>query len=212
MIDLHTHILFDCDHGVQDKKTYTKIMEQYAKNGFDTVVLTPHLHHPNAGCKSENIEKNFEEAREIAHQLGVEVYLGCELYFDGTKSDMDVYAIGNQYVLAEFPTDVKPIRLLENLQGLQARGYTIIVAHVERYPWMRPDSQLFRSLRDMGCLIQVNMESVRNKKARPYLKTRMVDIIASDNHGDKKAPKKLRKVLEKYPEIRIGMDSFYFGE
>lgn len=212
MIDFHTHILFDCDHGVADKKTYTKLIKKYAKQGFDTIVLTPHLCHPNAGCKSENIEKNFEEAKNIASEYGIDVYLGCELYFDGTRSDMDVYAIGGRYVLCEFPTDMKPIKLVEKLTELQSRGYTIIIAHVERYSWMKPNSQLLQTLRNMGCIIQVNMESVRKRKAKPYFKARMVDIIASDNHGDMKAPKKLRKVLEKHPEIMIEMDDFYFGE
>lgn len=210
MIDFHTHILFDVDHGVQDKKTYTRMIKKYAKQGFDTVVLTPHLYHPSAGCKSENIKTNFEEAKEIAKQYNVNVYLGCELYFDGLESsDMDVYAIDDHFLLVEFPVDMKPINMEARLLELQKRGYVIIIAHVERYAWIKPKSQILASLRNMGCMIQVNMGSVKTRIVKQYLKSRMVDIIASDNHGDLRAPKKLRKVLMKNPDILEAMDEFY---
>lgn len=212
MIDFHTHILFDCDHGVQTKKAYTKMLKRYVKEGFDTVVLTPHLHHPHAGCKSENIQKNFEEAKAIAEELGINVYLGCELYFDGSSTDFDVLPINGRYLLVEFPVDLKPVNFEAKLKKLQDRGFVLIIAHIERYSWIKPNSKLFNDLRDMGCFISVNMESVRNRKAKPYLKTRMVDLIASDNHGDFRAPKKLRKVLFKNPEILMEMDRFYLEE
>lgn len=212
MFDFHTHILFDCDHGVQNEKQYTKMIKKYAKQGFDAVVLTPHLHHPGAGCKSENIEKNFARAKEIADQFGVEVYLGCELYFDGTNSDLSCYAIDDHFLLVEFPVEQQPLMLESRLRELQKKGYVIVIAHVERYPWLSPKSLLLSDLRNMGCLFQVNMESVRNRSAKPYLKARMVDLIASDNHGDFRAPKRLRKVLEKNQDILFAMDGFYLGE
>lgn len=212
MVDFHTHILYDVDHGVQTKKQYTRMIAKYAKQGFDTVVLTPHLHHPCAGCKSENIQKNFEEAKLIAQEHNVKVFLGCELYFDGSNTELDVLPIAGRFLLLEFPVDMKPVMLEEKLSRLQERGYVLIIAHVERYNWLKPNSQLFRQLRNMGCLIQVNMESVRNRKAKKYLKTNMVDIIASDNHGDLRAPRKLRKELMKNSNILERMDDFYLED
>lgn len=209
MLDFHSHVLFDVDHGVKDKQTYTKMVKEYVKQGFDTLVLTPHLCHPSAGCKSQNIEKNFAEAKKIAEQEGLKVILGCELYVDGTREQLDVLPIADEYVLMEFPPSSKPVKFEELLTKISNCGYRIVIAHVERYTWLNVKSKTFEFMRNMGCLFQVNMESVRHRKATPYLKANAVDIIASDNHGDFKAPKRLKKVLNKYPEIFARMQDLY---
>ena len=206
LLDLHSHLLFDVDHGVQTRNLYRALLLEYRKAGINTLVLTPHLFHPTVKTKVENIRENFALAKEDASKVGIRVVLGAELYL-GTQIEVRTIPIAGRYALVEFPVSGKPIGLDRKLGQLLDQGLEPVIAHVERYPWLRPDGETFRMLKDMGAWIQVNVSGIENKTAMPYIQRDLVDIIADDNHGDRTLPGRLRACLDAYPEIAARMES-----
>ena len=206
VFDFHTHLLFGVDHGVQTEEIYRKLLLEYHKYGIDTLVFTPHIYHPTVKTNALNVRPNFEKAVKDAEKLGMKVYLGSELYL-ASQLEVKCIPVAGRFALCEFSTREKPMALGRKLQQLLDKGLELVVAHVERYPWMKPKDDTFKMLRGLGAWIQVNVESVENKKALPYLEEDLVDIIATDNHGDMTLPLRLKTALDAYPTIRARMES-----
>lgn len=204
--DFHTHLLFGVDHGVQTQELYRKLLLEYHKNSIDTLVLTPHVYHPTVKTNVMNIRPNYENATQDAQELGMKTYLGSELYLS-SQLEVKCIPIAGRFALCEFPVNGKPIALEQKLQQLTNKGLEIVVAHIERYHWMKPNDDTFKMLRELGAWIQVNVEDIENKKAMPYIDADLVDIIASDNHGDMTLPSRLKNALDAYPTIRARMES-----
>ena len=199
-IDFHTHILFDVDHGVKTCEEYERLLDAYLAAGITEIVLTPHIDNPSVTTKKSNIDVNFETAKKIAADKGMKVLLGCEYYLD-SQLNPEIPAINGLYVLCEFPVDHKPYGLEGKLEKLSDKGYEVVIAHIERYRWLRPGSPEVEFFRNMGAWIQMNAASAGKFKSRRYLKKGLIDIIASDNHGNEKMPALLRKCLDDNPEV-----------
>jgi len=206
LLDLHSHLLFDVDHGVQTRQLYRELLLEYRKYGIGTLVLTPHLFHPTVKTKVENIRENFRLATEDAKKVGIRTVLGAELYL-GSQLEVRTIPIAGRYALVEFPVSGRPVGLERKLQQLLDQSLEPIIAHVERYPWLKPNDGTFNMFKDMGAWIQVNVSGIEKKTALPYIHRDLVDIIADDNHGDKTLPGRLRACLDAYPEIRGKMES-----
>ena len=108
LFDLHSHLLFDVDHGVQDRNLYRALLLDYRKNGITTLVLTPHLFHPTVKTKVENIRENFRLASEDAARVGIRTILGAELYL-GSQIDVKTIPIAGRFALVELPVSGKPV-------------------------------------------------------------------------------------------------------
>ena len=119
--DLHSHLLFDVDHGVPDRNLYRALLLEYQRNGITTLVLTPHLFHPTVKTKVENIRENFRLASEDAARVGIRTILGAELYL-GSQIDVKTIPIAGRFALVEFPVSGKPIGLNRKLQQLLDQG------------------------------------------------------------------------------------------
>lgn len=205
-IDFHTHTLFDVDHGIQKEEDTVAMLEAYKKAGIDCVVFTPHIYHPQANCKVQNIRENYRKAQEIASKIGIDVYLGSELYLEA-QTEIKTLPIAGKYALFELPVNSKPLKLEDKIESILDFNLEPVIAHVERYNWLSVKSKEFRMFLDYGCRIQVNVSGIENRKALPYLKKDVVDIIASDNHGDFSLPAKLKKALDNYPKVLERMQS-----
>lgn len=206
VFDFHTHLLFGVDHGVQTQELYRKLLLEYHKYGIDTLVFTPHVYHPTVQTNVLNIRPNFEKAAGDAEKLGMKTYLGSELYLS-SQLEVKCIPVAGRFALCEFPVNAKPMALEKKLQQLLDRGLEVVVAHVERYHWIKPKDDSFKMLRELGAWIQVNVEGIENKKALPYIDEDLVDIIATDNHGDMTLPLRLKTALDAYPTIRARMES-----
>lgn len=64
-------------------------------------------------------------------------------------------------------------------------------------------------LKQMGCLLQSNVEAVENGDALPYLKHDLIDIIATDNHGDETLPVRLVQTLSDWPQVAQRMENLW---
>ena len=193
MRDLHCHILPGVDDGAPDLAASLAMLEAAKRAGVTSIVCTPHVRDPyfdyEAMCEA------FELLR--AHAGGFPLTMGWEvnhaklmelgmewadrLHFDGTDE-----------FLLELSTRCRPHdfdvyeRTIFELQG---RGYTVIIAHPERYLAVQEDVEVARELVRMGCKLQASADFVaggrmgkERKPAKKLFEENLYSYIASDAH------------------------------
>ncbi|MGN0905750.1 MAG: CpsB/CapC family capsule biosynthesis tyrosine phosphatase [Bullifex sp.] len=209
LIDIHTHLLPGVDDSKLGKFSFKKMMRAYADAGIDAICFSPHINDPYVDTKIDRIEKTFDWAREKAEKEGLKVFLGCELYIRDDAKPERIYPHFGEYVLCETAVDFAPRGYLDSLRKLRDDGKKIIIAHIERYNWLSPESDTFRILKEeLGCLIQINAKSADSTKAQSYLRKDAVDFIASDNHGKFDYPALLMEKIVSNPRVYQKMSRF----
>jgi protein-tyrosine phosphatase len=205
LYDLHTHLLPSIDDGYVTVETFKKMLGVYRESGFTAIAFTPHIYNPYVTTRIEELRSTFEWAQQIADEMGLSVYLGSELYI-GSQDTLKYLPIADRYALVEFALSLPPPAMVEKLKGIIEQGRVVIIAHVERYRWLRPHDPMVQTLVELGCLLQTNVEAVENGDARPYLEAGLVDLIATDNHGDETLPLRLAQALYEWPEVQKRME------
>ena len=208
IIDIHTHLLPKVDDSTMRKWKFSSMMGKYKEVGIQHLVFSPHIDDPYVDTDRSRIDGTFEWACEKAAKYGIKCYLGSEFYVRD-QNELSFIPHFGSHVLCETDTTFAPEHYLETVEKIISQGYKVILAHVERYRFLSPESELFHRLHDeLGCLVQVNARGARTDVGRKWLKAGVVDFIATDNHGDESLPLALYEILGQYPYVARKMDSF----
>ncbi len=192
MIDIHSHILPFVDEGSLDMQKSLSMLKECLSVGVTGVVLTPHYRKDYKAEKAE-LEKSFNLLKNAVKENGLDIalYLGQEFYVEKDyKKDVlsgKAVCFGNsKCLLIECSYDHKT-DVAETVYELATMGYTPIVAHIERYHYIDLDTAF--EVKELGGLIQVNADSIADKRKKQYLKTvkkllknDLVDFVAGDLH------------------------------
>lgn len=190
MIDIHSHIVFNVDDGADNIEQSIEMIKEMITNGVTDLICTPHYRLRMFTETKEVIENNFKLlCEEVKKQnLNINLYLGRETYFD--KS---IYNILNtleinqkNIILLEFSYTNNP-DIEEVIYNIKRLGYRVIIAHVERYTYLKVDDII--NMKSKNVYIQVNASTILGKdglkdkkKAFKLIKAGVVDFIASDMH------------------------------
>ncbi|MDD3173539.1 MAG: hypothetical protein PHF63_07755 [Herbinix sp.] len=196
MIDLHTHLLPNIDDGACSIEEALKMIEALHNQKVNKIVCTPHFDPTTTSLQ------DFSDKRAAAISLlsnskvvlvsGSETTLHDYLF---NYPDLSPLYIGNsRYLLLELPFgkewDNEVFKTLESL--LRYYDLFAIIAHIERYPAIKKNENNIKKLIEMGCLLQLNTNSIIDKKLRPralkYIKRGYIDVLASDCHNMDKRP------------------------
>lgn len=190
MIDTHCHMLPGVDDGAKDEAMALAMIEKSVNEGVTHIILTPHFrkYDQNKQLKQKDI---FESLKRIVKEKGfnVELYLGKEVYFkDNLLEQIEHLPIdGSPYVLVEFSTTSEQ-NVDEIIFNLKVSKLKPIVAHVERYPYLKKED--YHQIRLTGGLLQVNAGAIKGfegfgkrRLIHYLLKNQLVDVVASDAHN-----------------------------
>jgi len=196
--DLHSHLLPGIDDGAGEMETSLKLLEGLFALGYRRIVTTPHVMADSYRNSSEKILDGLEELKNAARQKGVEMELhaAAEYYMDEEFSRRleagDILTIGGEWVLFETSYYNKPLGFRERIYEISARGYRPMLAHPERYRYVKDPEKFYGRLREMGVGFQVNINSLggyygREARAKAlWLSERgWIDFLGSDLHGAK---------------------------
>ena len=189
MIDIHSHILPGVDDGSRSVDMTKKILSAYVRQGVSQVICTPHqsseLHRP------EVLQDRFSQLRSEVADYPVRLYLGAEIYYyeniiPDLQSGRLLTLNSTEYVLVEFSTRAEMVYIPDAVYELSIAGYKPIVAHIERYGYFSFEN--WEEVKSNGGLIQVNASVFEKKEyaklVKKFLKSDLVDFIASDCHND----------------------------
>ena len=76
----------------------------------------------------------------------------------------------------------------ECVEALLEEGYIPIIAHTERYLYLQHNAHVVKELGELGCIIQVNANSlicggIRQRFADWIFRNSLADVVASDAHN-----------------------------
>ena len=200
--DCHCHVIPGVDDGSRNLEESLSMLRLLVDAGAQRVIATSHILPGRFDNEPDDLARRFDDLRgavqlagiAVELELGAEHYLGPQLQ-ERVESDA-VLAFGpERYVLFETPTSAHPpVGLLELVYALRDRGYTPLIAHVERYPYLRTADggpELCEDLRAAGARFQVNRtvgganrpgQGARGRFLSWLLEREWVDEVGSDLH------------------------------
>ena len=211
IIDMHCHILPGVDDGARDVETSLAMLEASRAQGVQYMVATPHFY-----ATRDRVDTFLDRRREAWETLKPRmdadypgIMLGAEVaFFRGISRAERLEALkieGTDCLLLEMPfrpwseDDVDEVSEI-----LEKRGYTIILAHIERYLAMRGNADYIGNLLELPVLAQINAESLLDWRQRGKLikmvRNGQVHLLGSDCHGIHHRPPNLgegREILRK---------------
>jgi protein-tyrosine phosphatase len=193
VIDLHTHLLPGVDDGSPTLENSVRVLERLAGEGVTEVACTPHLSASRVKEAPVDAHAGLREALQEAIGTRVRLHRGFEVMLD--RPGVPLHGLGltlgaSRAVLVEFPHGPLPEGHEGELLRLRSSGIIPVVAHPERYGGMT--LEIVRKWRELGAVIQGDallLLSTGSKAllARAMLEEGAYDILASDNHGDRRS-------------------------
>lgn len=211
MIDIHNHILYGVDDGSKDLDMSLAMLKEEMEQGVTTIYLTPHQNQQTltGPLLKERYQSFLEELKEKG--IDMDLRLGAEIYYyPGLKQDLlsgkALTMDESKYVLVEFSTRTET-NVSEIVYELVMAGFTPIIAHIERYPYLKKED--YFDIKEAGGLIQINSGSFSHFSSRGLikylLKNDLVDYVATDAHDTSRRKVDFSFVhsyiKKKYPEL-----------
>ncbi|MCA5004137.1 protein tyrosine phosphatase [Sphingobacterium sp. WQ 366] len=210
-VDMHNHILPGIDDGSQSVGDSIDLIKGLSGLGFQKFICTPHIMdgvHPN---NKSSINRAFTELTKALteSESKVKIFSAAEHMIDEgmvsliAKDNLCVMPGG--YVLIEMSYLAESKALFQTILDIQNLGYKPILAHPERYNYYHYNFNMYRQIKDAGCLLQLNLLSVSRYygtevkvAALTMLKSGMYDFVGTDCHHQKHLAA-LQDVVAKYP-------------
>jgi tyrosine-protein phosphatase YwqE len=188
--------------------------------GFRRIITTPHIMadlYPNTPDVLREGLVKLQQAMK-AEKINIDISVAAEYFMDdhfaAILEHAEILSFGDRRVLVEMSMMSAPPNLYRDLFQLQIKGYRPILAHPERYIFLKDDFRQYERLRDHGCEFQLNLLSVTGYYGKPVrdnalklLKNNMIDYLATDMHHEQHAgalkalaaDKALMKILQQQP-------------
>lgn len=193
MRDMHSHILPGVDDGAQNLDESLRMLEAAQEAGVTSIVCTPHCRDPyfDYNAMWDAFELLQAHAGGFPLQMGFEVNHAKLMELGLAWASRLAFDGGHEFLL-ELSTIADSLKFNEyerTIFELQGMGYTVIIAHPERYRAVQNDIEVARRLVKMGCKLQVSADFIaggrlgREKKpAKRLFEENLVSFIASDAH------------------------------
>lgn len=168
--DLHSHLLPGVDDGVKTMDESVAAITALRGLGYRGSVLTPHVYkglYPNTRA---TLEPAFSELKAELQRIGIEyeLHMAAEYFADEHFLELverePLLAFGPAHaphVLVEYPYVSEPLLWADALSGLLRKGYTPVLAHIERYRFVLQAPKLWLGrFAQLGVKIQCNIGSL----------------------------------------------------
>ncbi|MFZ9981117.1 MAG: tyrosine-protein phosphatase [Cyclobacteriaceae bacterium] len=195
-VDMHSHLVPGVDDGCRTVEESLSILRYMREMGVKKWITTPHIFYEYYRNDPSTIEAGYLELKKHLAEVNedFEITFAAEYYFDEHLvrmiSEKPLLTFGNQYLLVETNMLSEPHGLNEFIFQAGLKGYTIILAHPERYSYMLGNFKRLEELKDRGVMLQVNMLSYSGFYSIPSMKMvremtdlGLIDFIGSDCHN-----------------------------
>ena len=166
--------------------------------GYRKVITTPHIMFDSYGNTKERILHGLRELQHEAVKAGIalQIEAASEYYLDEGLLPLihrgELLLVAERYLLFETSYTHRPFQLEETVFEILAAGYIPLLAHPERYRYIKDPQSEFPALKALGVLFQVNLNSFggyyggnARKNALFLSKHGLIDFLGSDTHTPK---------------------------
>ncbi|NER13965.1 histidinol phosphatase [Leptobacterium flavescens] len=196
-VDIHCHILPGIDDGAANVEEAVYLIKKFALLGIEQFIATPHImedYYPNTDISIANAFEILQDELTSARLSHIIVNPAAEHMMDGNFEDLlenkNLLPLKEKYVLVEMSYLQPPINLEELIKRIRQQGYLPVLAHPERYKYYHGKKDFYKSLKQMGCFLQLNLLSLTEhygkgvqKTAHYLLEENLIDFTGSDVHN-----------------------------
>ncbi len=196
--DLHSHLIPGIDDGSQSMEESLSLLGGMADLGYKKVITTPHIMADAYRNTPKIIKEGLAALHEAAAEAGIaiEIDAAAEYYLDDGFVDLlsqeELMTVKGKYLLFETSYISKPLNTEEMIFEITSAGYTPVMAHPERYRYIRDPLKEYGRFKELGVLFQVNLNSLgghygKSAKVLADFLSRngMIDFLGSDVHHQK---------------------------
>ena len=202
MIDFHNHVLPNVDDGPKTIEESIEMLKLASNQGITDVVNTVHFQHPK--MENKNVDYNYllEKVENLKLKLkqeniNINLHLSAEVFYLPNLVEISsnpLVTIGNgRYMLIEFSSNIYPTEFENQFFKLQSKNIIPIVAHPERYRFVRKDINILEKWLERGYLIQIDAGSILGffgkeiqNITHEMIKNKYISLIGSDAHNNRK--------------------------
>jgi|SRR5690606_35097512 len=210
-VDMHNHILPGIDDGSANVAQSLSLIKGLNTMGFQKFICTPHIMegvHPNT---KSTISRSCTELDKALRAEGskIEIFAAAEhMIDDGLQTLIEkdnLCLMPGGYVLIEMSYLSESKALFQVIMDIQKLGYKPILAHPERYSYFHYNFDMYKQIKDAGCLMQLNLLAISRYygtevkvAALTMIKSGMYDFVGTDVHHERHL-NALIEVVKKYP-------------
>jgi len=194
--DIHSHIIPGIDDGSKSMDESISLLKEFEKFGYKKLITTPHIMDKAYNNSKESILVNLEKLKDECKRENINIMLeaAAEYYVDAGFLALlekgELLAIDYEYILFETSYIHRPVELESVIHNIKMAGYKPLLAHPERYKYIKNLEKEFLELKEQGVLFQVNLNSFvgyYGKQAKihaMYLhESSMISFLGSDVHN-----------------------------
>ena len=216
--DMHSHLIPFVDDGSDSNETSVQLIEGLMELGYHSLYTTPHIYqafYPNTPSLLRPAYGQLlpDLPSDITFKLGAEYFF--DEHFEQICEKGELLSMGtDKYVLIELSFVAYAQRIEQSIFELVAQGYRPILAHPERYLYLKDSIGTLQKIKDLGCALQLNALSLHGyygkasqEMAKHLMAKNMVDFLGTDMHHSRHleqltamaSQKKLMQQLAAYP-------------
>ncbi|MBA3272751.1 MAG: hypothetical protein H0T11_02625 [Chthoniobacterales bacterium] len=196
-IDVHSHLLPGVDDGCRTVEDSLACARVLAANGYTHAFCTPHIwpSYPNISLETvpqwtAALQRAYDDAG-VAIKLfpGGEISLNANVMRLAPKYIV-TFGLAARYALVDLWCEECPDFFEDAVKWLQGMQLIVILAHPERMRAVQLDPTLADRFRDMGLLLQGNLqcfgdppEALTRRIAEQYLSEGRYFLLGSDTHN-----------------------------
>lgn len=210
-VDMHNHLLPGIDDGSKSVEDSLHLLSGLQNLGFKKFICTPHIMqdvHPNTQSTILSAHAKLTDGLKKRGDK-VEIHAAAEHMIDENLGKLidrnDLCVMPGGYVLIEMSYLSESQALFKTILDIQNLGYKPVLAHPERYNYYHQDFNMYKRIKDAGCLLQLNLLSISRYYGVPVkvnaltmIKSGMYDFVGTDLHHQKHLMA-LEEVVAKYP-------------
>ncbi len=195
-VDMHNHILPGIDDGAKNVAESISIIKGFQEIGVQRFIATPHIMHNYYPNDSETITSSLVDLKnELLRQdmTNIAITAAAEHMIDSNfelilEQDATM-PIKKNYLLIEMSYLQPSINFDTAIQKIATKRFFPILAHPERYVYLKAGSSKYKKYKKQGILFQLNLLSLGEfygkdvqKKALKLIDEGLIDFLASDIH------------------------------
>jgi len=197
--DMHSHFIPGIDDGAPDIMTSLELIRGLIDLGYKKIITTPHIlsdFYPNTpatiGAGYRDVQDELQRQNISVEFKAAAEYLMDDHFVRMLEENQPLLTLKDKMVLVELSFAVPAINLKEILFLMQLKGYQPVLAHPERYLYFGGNKGWYEQLKDVGCLFQVNLLSLRGyygkaslELAQYLIKKKYIDLLGTDMHHER---------------------------
>ncbi|MCO5259562.1 MAG: histidinol phosphatase [Crocinitomicaceae bacterium] len=195
VVDMHSHLIPGIDDGAQNMDETIALLAKFESMGYKKIITTPHVYSDCYKNTPEIILGGLKQVKQTAKDLGLSIEIEaaaeyyCDEYFLKLINQKELLTINNKYVLMEFSFHTEMENWKEFVFGVQAAGYTPIIAHFERYVYWHGSTKVAEEMIALGAKLQLNINSLTGhygphikKQSELLIDKELFSFLATDCH------------------------------